>query len=392
MRLLSSILRRSPLLQRWRFAVYFVPYTVLTRLLRVRVRPQRILFLSDSRSDFSGNFGFLRDELLVQASDADIIGVLKPRRDAARPFRDQLRLPWLMATAQTIVLDDFYPIVYPVRIRPETKLVQVWHAAGAFKRVGWARAGLPGGPTPGSIIHKNYTDATVSSEGIRAEYAESYGIAVDRVHALGVPRTDVFFDAGEVRRADIAVRERYGIAPETKIVMFAPTFRGNGQLSAHFDYDSVDWDGLAEQLGDGWAVFVKMHPFVPPLTTARPTLRRIVDVSADREITELLMASDVLVTDYSSTIFEFALLRRPMVFFCPDLEEYTAGRDFYRPFEQYVTGPLVQDAGELADAIRSAEVGERLDEFLREFMDACDGHSSERIVREVLLRARRGAS
>ena len=392
MRLLSAILRRLPLLQRWRFAVYFLPYAVLSRVLRVRVRPQRVLFLSDSRSDFSGNFGFLRDEILIQAPDADIIGVLKPRRDTPRRVRDVLRLPWLMATSQTIVLDDFYPIIYPVRIRPETKLVQVWHAAGAFKRVGWARAGLPGGPPPGSIIHRNYTDATVSAENIRAEYAESYGIDIDRVHALGVPRTDVFFNAAEVRRADTAVRERYGIAPGTRIVMFAPTFRGNGQLTAHFDYDSVDWDGLAEQLGDGWAVFVKMHPFVAPLSTARPQLRHVVDVSADREITELLMAADVLVTDYSSTIFEYALLRRPMVFFCPDLEEYTAGRDFYRPFDEYVAGPLVTDGAALSDAIRSAATSDRLDGFLHEFMDACDGRSSERIVREVLLRPRQAVS
>lgn len=386
MRRLRSLLRRSPFLQKWRFAGYILQYAVATRL--VRVRPGRIVFLSDSREGFSGNVAFLRDELRRQDATAELVGVFKPRLRARRPLRDLVRLPWLLATAQTIVLDDFYPLVYPLRIRPETRLVQVWHAAGAFKRVGWSRAGLPGGPIPGTLVHRNYTDATVSADGVRADYAEAFGIDIARVHALGVPRTDAFFDADAVGAATAAVRERHGIPDGARIALFAPTFRGDGQLTATFDYDSVDWDALAADLGDEWVVLVKMHPFVTPLAVARPGVRAVVDVTADREITELMMAADVLVTDYSSAIFEFGLLRRPIVFFCPDLEEYTADRDFYHPFEDYIVGPLVRDGSGLADAIRTARPGDAYDAFLERFMGACDGRSSERIVSEVLLTPR----
>lgn len=385
MRRLRSLLRGIPFLQQWRFAHYILLY----RLFAHRpIVPGRTLFLSDARADFSGNFAFLRDELLRQDPTADVRSVFKPSLKARRALRDVWRLPRLMASAQTIVLDDFYPIAYPMPIRPETRLLQVWHAAGAFKRVGWSRAGLPGGPLPGSIVHRNYTDATVSSEGIRADYAEAYGIDVAKVHALGVPRTDAFFDAAVVDAAAGSIRARYGIAPGRRIALFAPTFRGNGQLSATFDTGSVPWQRLADDLGDDWMLMVKMHPFVKPLDEQVPGLRGVIDVTRDREMTELMMASDVLITDYSSAIFEFSLLDRPIVFFCPDLAEYTAGRDFYRPFERYIVGPLVTDGAELAHAIRTAEETDAAAAFRDEFMSACDGRSSERIVREMLLRPR----
>ncbi|MFT4213951.1 MAG: CDP-glycerol glycerophosphotransferase family protein [Microbacterium sp.] len=389
MRRIRRRLRRSRLLRRGRFAPYKAMYRFWSRR---PVVPGRTLFLSDARADFSGNFAFLRDELLRQDPDADIRAVFKPSLKTPRPLRDIWQLPRLMASAQTIVLDDYYPIVYPLTIRPESRLLQVWHAAGAFKRVGWSRVGLPGGPVPTSPVHLNYTDATVSSEGVRADYAEAYGIDIAKVHALGVPRTDIFFDAEAIASASAMIRARYGVPESRRIALFAPTFRGDGQRSARFDFGSVDWQQLADSLGDEWTLMVKMHPFVAPLDESVPGLRGVIDVTRDREMTELMMAADVLITDYSSAIFEFSLLNRPIVFFCPDLLEYTASRDFYRPFGRYVVGPLVTDGDELATAIMTATATEVASAFHEEFLSACDGHSSERIVRELILRPRTRSS
>lgn len=373
-------LRRIPALR----AIRFLPYVLAYQLWSLVTRPDRnrFLFLSDSHDGFVGNFLFLRTELLRQHPDADVRGVFKPGLRSRRSVTDIVRLPYLLATSGTIILDDFYPLIYPMKIRKGARLVQVWHAVGAFKQVGHSRAGLPGGPVEGSDIHRNYTDATVSSESIRADYAEAYGIDVARVRALGVPRTDPFFDEHHVARVRDRVRAELGIEDGRRLVLFAPTFRGNGQLSASVD-ESADWSQIAGELGEEYQVVVRVHPFTA--RTAPPLAEGLIDGSGG-EMNDLLMATDVLVTDYSSSIFEFALLRRPFVLFTPDLAAYAGARSFYRPIEHYAVGPIIEDPRQLASAIAGATADEtRLAAFLDEFCGTLDGRSSERIVREILL-------
>lgn len=379
-------LRGSRLLRSIRFLPYLIPFGIWATL--KPVKQNRVLFLSDSHAGFVGNMQFLRDAMANAVGPSEIIGVFKPSLAARRPLRDVLRLPYLVATSAVIVLDDFYPLIYRFRIRRGARLVQIWHAAGAFKQVGHSRAGLPGGPTPGSEIHRNYTDAVVSSAGIVDDYAEAFGIPAQRVRPWGMPRSDVFFDADAVAATRARVRRDLGVGDDERFVVYAPTFRGNGQRSAAAAPEA-GWAEIAATLGDGWRVGVRQHPFV-----AKGALPAgIVDAAAIAEMNDVLMAADVLVTDYSSAIFEFALLRRPVVFFVPDLEEYESARSFYRPFEEYAIGPVVTDATALADAISSAKVDDaRLAAFLSEFCGALDGRSSERIAHRLLSPAAVGVA
>lgn len=371
-------LRRSRLLRSIRFLPYLIPYAIWATLLPVRAN--RFLFLTDSRVGYAGNMLHVRDALLAQDPTVEIIGVFKPRLAARRPLRDALRLPYLIATSGVILLDDFYPLIYRFRIRRGARLVQLWHAAGAFKRVGHSRAGMPGGPTPGSEIHRNYTDAVVSSAGIVPDYAEAFGIPESRVKPWGMPRTDVFFDEAHVAATRQRVRSRLGIRDDERFALYAPTFRGNGQRSA-VEAPDADWAGIAASLGAGWRVGVRQHPFVR--SGALPA--GVIDAATEPEMNDLLMAVDVLITDYSSSIFEFALLRRPVVFFVPDLADYEGARSFFRPFSSYAIGPVVDDAAGIAEAVRTASVDEAVfDAFLAEFAGALDGRSSARVAGELL--------
>jgi len=377
---MRQLLRRSLFLRKIRFAPYIVLYWIACAT--VRIRPDRFLFLSDMHLGFTGNFAFLEAELRRQRPEAEIIGLFKRSFSARRSLGDAIRLPFLVASSRVIVLDDTFPIIYSFRIREGARLIQVWHAAGAFKQVGHSRIGLPGGPPAGSDMHKNYTAAPVASEGCRADYAEAFGLDISRVPALGVPRTDAFFDADAVAETRRQVRKRLGVADDERLVLCAPTFRGAGPVTARGTGASV-WRDLAAELGPGFRVAVRQHPFVTRQSGELPP--ELIDASGG-DMNELLMGVDVLVTDYSSSIFEYALMRRPYVLYVPDLDEYQDERAFYRPFDFYAAGAVVTEPERLADAVREGRLDRvRLEAMLDEICGALDGHSTERIVRELFL-------
>src|SRR5699024_11595959 len=97
--------------------------------------------------------------------------MLKNGVDDKKSFGEIVKLAYHMATAKYIMLDDFYPMVYPLKIRKNAELIQLWHAVGAFKTFGFSRLGRPGGPSPKSKNHRNYTKAIVSSDNIAKHYA-----------------------------------------------------------------------------------------------------------------------------------------------------------------------------------------------------------------------------
>lgn len=350
-----------------------------------RVKKDRVLILSDSRKELSGNLEFIADELRANYPHFTIETVLRKSLKSGRTFRETWRLPFLIATSKFVILDDYYPYIYRLKLRKGVHVIQAWHAAGAFKRVGYSRMGLPGGPGEDSISHRGYTDAIVSSESIRKDYAEAFRMDLDKVHAVGVPRSDVFYNAEYVQSARKRIRDEYGIPDEKRVILYAPTFRGNGQKSASFDFDMIDWAKLGDAISDNSAFLVKMHPFVRKYPAELAENPAFINVSGNREINDLLFAADVLVTDYSSVIFEYALLNRPTIFHVPDLKLFQLSRDFYYPFEDYLFGPQTTTTDELIAAITSAEIDtEKLERFKTYFMSACDGTSTKRFVKELI--------
>ena len=145
---------------------------------------------------------------------------------------------------------------------------------------------------------------------------------------------------------------------------------------------------MGQELGDGWIFLCKHHPFVkkrPQIPEGCKGYAR--DVTEEMEIEELLMVSDVCISDYSSLIFEYSLFERPMIFLAYDLEDYYDWRGFYYPYEEMTPGPVVRTTGEVIDYL--AHLEERFDrqkvaDFREKFMSACDGHATERILDTVL--------
>lgn len=350
------------------------------------IRKKKISILSDSRKTLSDNFQMVYDEL-QRRKQYDYFFLLKESVKTRKRYIEIIQLAYHLATSKVILLDDFYPMIYPLKIRKKADLIQVWHAVGAFKTFGFSRVGKPGGPKRDSLSHRNYTKAIVSSPYVAPFYAEGFGIDESNVVATGIPRTDVFFDEAykEAKRAEV-----YAKHPELigkNVTLYAPTFRGNGQSSAKFPYKQLDFDALYDSLGDDDVFLVKMHPFVKKKCPIPAQYKdKILDFTKYPSVNDLLFVTDLLITDYSSVCFEFALLNKPMLFFCFDLEEYIASRDFYVPYEQFTPGEIVRTTSELIEAMKRHHAGDKVDltAFTDRFFGDLDGKSTERVAQLVI--------
>lgn len=390
--------RSGPLRRRWRRLSAFVRprrrlFDALLAFHRSR-RPRtgrRVLFTSDSRAELSGNLAVVHDRMVERGLDAThrLDTIFKPSVAAHRTWRDRWRLPRLLAQADVILLDDYQPIIYRLPPAPGQRIVQLWHASGAFKTVGYSRIGKPGGPSPFWRRHKNYTHAIVSGRHDVRHYAEAFGLPEERVIPTGIPRMDRFFDPAHREASIVRAGDAFPQIRGRFVILFAPTFRGAGPRSARYDYEQIDWATLhAACVAKNAVVIVKMHPFVREPAPIPHHLRdRLVDgTRTAMDVNDLLFAVDLLITDYSSIVFEFSTQLKPMLFFAYDLEAYVATRDFYVPFEEFVPGRIARTFGEVVTAIeRDDYEAEKVPVFRSRHFDHLDGGATDRVIDELIL-------
>jgi Putative glycosyl/glycerophosphate transferases involved in teichoic acid biosynthesis TagF/TagB/EpsJ/RodC len=347
----------------------------------------KILFTSESREEISGNLEFIYNELISRGKRVEIQLNFRDKKTNPPTIIKFIRLAYQCATSKFIIIDDYYPRLYKLKIKKNANFMQVWHAVGAFKQFGYARLGLPGGPNPKAVSHQNYTQVVVSSKNVVDIYAKSFGVSSDVVLPLGVARTDYFFDIGLMCKSRQDFFGKYPELKEKKIIMFAPTFRGIGQMSACYPIEWIDLSSIFKSIKDTDYVFgIKLHPYVKDRIKIPKEMRtKIIDFSDYREINDLLIISDKLITDYSSSIFEYSLLNRKIIFYAPDLEEYKENRSFYFNYEEFIPGNVYSDFKDVIEEMLNNEFDrDRLIKFKNSFFEYKDGKSSNRIVDYIL--------
>ncbi len=349
------------------------------------IKKNRVAFLSNRRDDLSGNFEFV-DAILKERTDLDLKYVLDSSETKNMSLSTMVKMGWYLANAKVVLVDDYSEIFFMLPRRKGTSLIQLWHACGAFKTFGCSRMGRPGGQGQQSPNHRSYDFATVSSHNIAKFYAEGFGISEDKVVATGVPRTDVFFDKEYKKRIRAEFYKKYPALEGKKIILFAPTFRGNGKISGYYPVDKLDVNRLYEDLKEEYAIIVKHHPFVNNRSEIKKKYKDvIIDLSENSELNDLLFVTDVLITDYSSVVFEASLLDIPMMLYAYDLEKYISSRGFYYEYEDMAPGKIVGNYDELVRSIEEEDwENNKLEEFKKRFFDDLDGKSSERTVDLIL--------
>lgn len=361
------------------------------RLLPIR---RRVVLATASAERIGGNLSAIRAALERAMPDVPVIvaahrpaGGLRGRvaaglRTVVAGFR--------LATSALFVLDDYYFPAYAVRPRSGTSVVQVWHASGAFKKMGYSLRGKSFGASAAVLrhvrIHSTYALCLVSAERFIPHYVEAFRLPADRFTSrIGIPRTDPLVDETWQVAARNVVRRRYAIPDDRRVVLYAPTFRGERTADARAE-GLLDFELLHRRLGADHVLLLRLHPFIRSRAAVDPALAGfVVDASTHPDIHELMAASDVLVTDYSSAIYEYALFGRPMAFFAPDHAAYERERGFYFDYETGVPGPVFGRTEDLAEHLRSAEFDlDRVHRFAAQSFDVADGRASERFVQAVV--------
>ena len=356
-----------------------------------KVKPNQILFLSEREPEQGGNLMLVKKWFEENEPEVEITTFINTKTVDRLKKKELRDCAFKCATSVVIILEDFYPQLHSIQKRSETKIVQLWHACGAFKTFGLTRMGKQGGAPQTSMNHRNYDLVPVSSDTVRDIYAEAFGISSSKVQALGVPRTDVLFDWEYEEKKREELYEKYPAFKENRVILFAPTFRGDGNKDAYYPLEAFDVNRFMERQPEDTVLILKNHPFVKQkFPVDAQWQERVFDLSGEEHINDLMLISNLLITDYSSSVFEAAILELPMLFYAFDEQEYMDSRDFYFDYAQFTPGPVVADfealcekaADMLESAVSESEQAD-LKKFRETFLNTVDGCSTERICRKI---------
>jgi CDP-glycerol glycerophosphotransferase (TagB/SpsB family) len=364
-----------------------------------RRRGREVLLATELADAITGNLAAIRDALAARHPE---IAVLVFARARAPGNRGRLLALWRgfragyrLAAAKVVIVDDYFPPVYAVRPMAGTTVAQVWHACGAFKKFGYSLVDKSFGADEALLerfpIHTNYDLCLVSARSVAPAYAEAFRQPIDLfVSELGIPRTDILIDAARAGPIATEVRRRFRLDDGRRVILYAPTFRGDRTTQAR-DPQALDIEVMRDLLGEDHVLLLRSHPFVRRGSSSSNGDPFVIDVSDYPEMNELMLAADVLITDYSSAIFEFALLGRPIVFLAPDHAAYERERGFYFDFGMGAPGPIFEQTQPLAAFLRRGEFDlARIRQFASDSFDIADGRATARFVDKVVLPALAG--
>lgn len=353
-----------------------------------KIKRKKAVFVEVRFDEITDSFRLVYDRMKADGFDIheQFIENIKPGKWGY--IKRCLRMLEDISDAHYVFLNDACNVTSCIPLRKGTKIYQLWHACGAFKKFGMSTAELIFGDNRKSLEkypnYGNLSYVTVSSPEVIWAYEEAMNLkdTKTQVVATGVSRTDVFYDQHFIEQSKAAVYSVCPAAENKKIILYAPTFRG--RVAKAESPDCLDIPAMKRALGDEYVLLIKHHPFVKqPPVVPEDCADFAMDVTKSLEIDQLLCASDVCVSDYSSLIFEYSLFERPMIFFAYDLDDYFDWRGFYYNYDELTPGPVVQETEEIIDYIRHLDA--RFDQaqvhaFKEKFMSSCDGHATDRIV------------
>lgn len=289
----------------------------------------------------------------------------------------------LCLTSKYIVTNSEIPSWLPILKRQV--YINTWHGGGAYKRVGGAYEKENAGKQKRAEIARKSPCIYVSSSEIFSEMTikESFGHQGEIIES-GMPRNDILIQRNKQELHDI-VREKYNIPKENHILLYAPTYRESKKASEYYLDCTLLKKVLSEKFGGTWSILFRMHYFI---MNQLHESEEFIDVSAYPDMQELLYVADMLITDYSSSMWDFALTASPCLLYATDLDQYDLTRGFYTDIHTWPF-PLSENQDELADTIKGfnqMEYQKKVEDYMYDSGSYERGKATETVVEYMIYK------
>lgn len=339
---------------------------------------------------FGDNAKSIAEEIFRQGKPYDLIWLVKKDAFVPEGIKKVSMYDWegvyALSTAKIIINNCKANMPFFFKKKKKQFYLQTWHGDFALKFIEKeVEDTLPIDYVAKSKADSAVTDAVISGSGSFSKILRESFWLPDHCAILefGVPRNDLFFKGDEAKNQ---LKERYGFSSQDKILLYAPTFRDNGSVDC-YDLDFKKLKAFLEKnTQEEWRVIIRLHPNISHKEDLFSYGDGIVNGTAYPDQQELCMISDWLITDYSSIMGDFLIMKKPVFLYVPDLDVYssrTTGRGL-RDLFYHLPLQLSRDQNALEEQITAfdqrtyeREVETFMQRYYRPFDD---GHASERVV------------
>lgn len=362
----------------------------------VPVKKNMIVFDCSIGRNYTGNPRYIYEYLVEQGLDKkyDCIWLFEnprtkvPGRAKVVKFR-RIRYFYYMAAAGVWIFDCRQPD-FLVK-RQETRYIQTWHGT-PLKRLALDMEMVDmGGETNLAVYKERFRkntrtwDYLISQNAFSTEIFRRCFDFKKEILEIGYPRNDILFHRN-TEEFQLQLKKELGIPEDKKVILYAPTWRDNEfyEKGQYKFSKALDFEYLKEQLSEEYVLLVKYHYLIQDKVSFEGLEGFVYKFSAKYDIAELYLLSDMLITDYSSVMFDYSVLKRPMLFYCYDYDNYRDNlRGFYFDFEKEAPGPISRTTKELVEDIKKKHYLDytvQYEAFCRKFNSKDNGTASKKIA------------
>ncbi|MDR1791389.1 MAG: CDP-glycerol glycerophosphotransferase family protein [Propionibacteriaceae bacterium] len=351
------------------------------------VDQKRVFFESNLGKQYTGNPRYIYERMLETHPDYRYTwcyeGKAKIPGNPLIVKRESEEYYQLLAASRYLVNNTTFSLWFH---RPESFYLQTWHGT-PYKLMHWDRVGRPLAKrtTPAFYVKSRGWDVLLSPNRHSTSVFRSAFRYKGEILESGYPANDIFYDETRYWAVRGRMRALLGIPEMAPVYLYAPTYRDGGHLGSQmFKFDLLlDVDDFLAHAPDGAVLLVRAHHMSAADAALAELPERVIDVSHFDDATELMCAADVLVTDYSSIVFDWACSRKPVIYWVPDIDLYTGTlRGAYFDLDEVNCGPVCRTPAELHAALAADPVPYH--DFYTAFCAFHDGTSTDQAIAYLL--------